>query len=62
MKVFQSRQYTEFVKQLGGLLSSDETLNQVFGPQMTKSEFEEHFERVHTIFKQSRVQNHKSKW
>lgn len=62
MRVFESKQYTELVRQLGDILSTETNLGKYFGPLITKSEFDEHFERVHKIFKQSRVQNHKSKY
>lgn len=55
MKVFESRQYTELVEQLGQVLGQEENLGKYFGPQMPKDVFKEHFNRVHSIFKQSRV-------
>ena len=62
MKVFQSKQYTNLVKELGDTLSTETILGKYFGSLISKPEFDEHFERVHSIFKQSRVQNHKSKY
>ena len=59
LKVFESKQYTELVSFLSSLLSSETTLKRFFSfseeTPTTRESFNCHFERVHSIFKQSRV-------